>query len=154
MSGFEALGMASGVLQVIAFAASTANLCKAVYDGASTADEEIRQNALSMRNAADNMRTYSRGMAPSPSFGALLDIVDKCYTTAEKLQSEVDSIKTLQGKGDLFRSARVALKSMRKKSTIEKLQRALGDYQTTMETHILLHIWLVLRYRVYLTLRD
>lgn len=141
MSGFEALGMASSVLQVISFAASTAKLCKAIYDGAPVG-VDVCQNASSMMHAAEEMKAYSRAMRPDMAgSNALLEISEKCHATAKKLQREVDGIQTHQGKRTLLSSARMAIKSLRKKDVIEQLQKTLEGYQATMETYILLHVW-------------
>lgn len=144
MSGFEALGMVSSVLQVISFAAQIAGLCKDIYAGRPTADDDVYRNATSMMDATAVMQSYCQCLGTSSADErSLADVAQKCNEVAQKLQKQVQDLASTKAGGNLSKSVGVALKSYFGKNKVESLEKALGDYRATMETHILVHIWSV-----------
>lgn len=64
MSGLEALSVASSILQVISFAREAAHICKAVYNDQPTDNDEIKERALSLKEAAETTTQVCRAYQP------------------------------------------------------------------------------------------
>lgn len=131
MSGFEASGVASAVLQVIAFASETASLCKAIYDGQETRNDNVAANASSMSKASEELRIY---LATLNGVQDLTDIATKCNSTADKLHEEAERVRRKYAQGNVLRATGAAFKTYWRQSKIQTLEKALQGYQQTMES--------------------
>lgn len=144
MSGVEVLALVTAVMTVIQFASETASMCKTIYDGKPTAASDVHTRATWMVDATGTMHSRRQAFRPlSPDERTLADIAKKCHHIATDLQKEVGDIETSQAKGDLIRAMRGAFKAYKGKSKVEKLERLLGDYETTIQTHLMVRLWSV-----------
>lgn len=140
MSGVEVLSVISAVMAVITFAAQTATVCKDIYDG--EADTDVHSRASSMMDATATLQAHCRTLIPlTPDEESLAAIARKCQVAATDLQKEVRAIETAQAKGNFIKSMRGALRSYTSKSKIEKLEKTLRGYETTMQTHLVVRLW-------------
>lgn len=141
MSGIEVLSLVTEVMTCITFAAETARVCKAIYDGRPTADADLSRKASALKDATIAMETHYRTFEPvSPDERRLADMAQKCHVAANDLQKEVTSIQPLDAKGNLFKSITGSVKSMLGKSKVEKLEQTLAQYETTLQTQILVRL--------------
>jgi hypothetical protein len=143
-TGLEALGAASAVLQVIAFASDLAVACKDAYDGATTPLEGLQRHAKEMAEAVDRVYTRCDDMVRSNSkFSApeLQNIAAKCRDAAKKLETEVQYVTSLQAKGNIAKSFHKAFRTSRHRTKIQDLEESLSKHQRLMELELTSHLW-------------
>lgn len=144
LTGFEALGAASAVLQVISFASDLAVACKNAYDGATTSQDDLQRYAVRMSEAVDCVHTRCEKMSNANSKFAspkLQTIAKECKDVADKLEAEVQYVTSLQAKGDIIKSLRKAFKVPRHQKKLQALQESLSMYQQLIKTELVSHIW-------------
>ncbi|KAF5721016.1 hypothetical protein FMUND_3919 [Fusarium mundagurra] len=104
LTGFEALGAASAVLQVISFATDVVVACKNAYDGATTSQDDLQRYAGQMSEAVGRVHTRCEQMSNTNSKFAspeLQNIAKECKDAAEKLKTEVSYVTNLQAEGNI-----------------------------------------------------
>ncbi|KAF5602080.1 uncharacterized protein FSUBG_7915 [Fusarium subglutinans] len=92
LTGFEALGAASAVLQVISFATDVVVACKNAYDGATTSQDDLQRYAGQMSEAVGRVHTRCEQMKNSNSrftSPELQNIAKECKDAADQLETEV-----------------------------------------------------------------
>lgn len=95
-----------------------------------------------MMDATTTMKTHCVTFVPSsPDERSLSDIAHKCHDVATDLQREVASIQTTGAQGHIFKAIKSSFKSMMGKSKVEKLEKDLREYESTMQTHLLVRLW-------------
>ncbi|EGU84489.1 hypothetical protein FOQG_17758 [Fusarium oxysporum f. sp. raphani 54005] len=142
-TGLEALGAASAVLQVIAFASDLAVACKDAYDGATTPLEGLQRHAKEMAEAVDRVYTRCDDMVRSNSkFSApeLQNIAAKCRDAAKKLETEVQYVTSMQAKGNIAKSFHKAFRISRHRTKIQDLEESLSKHQRLMELELTSHL--------------
>ncbi|KAM0490456.1 hypothetical protein ACHAP8_011559 [Fusarium lateritium] len=143
LTGFEALGAASAVLQVISFASDLAVACKNAYDGATTSQDDLQRYAGQMSEAVNRVHTRCEEMSKANSKFAspkLQNIAKECKDGAEKLKAEVQYVTKLQAKGDIVKSAHKAFRAWRHQKKLQALQESLAMYQQVIKTELLSHL--------------
>ncbi|KAM0080694.1 hypothetical protein ACKRZS_007163 [Fusarium odoratissimum] len=143
LTGFEALGAASAVLQVTSFASDLAVACKNAYDGATTSQDDLERYTGQMSEAVDCVHTRCEQMDISNSKFAspkLQNIAKECKDAAERLETEVQYVNSLQAKGDLVKSLRKAFRTSRHQKRLQALQESLAMYQQLMKTELTSHL--------------
>lgn len=143
-TGFEALGAASAILQVIQVAASLISNCKKVYDGKPTIDNDLELYAGRMSDATSSIRSRCKAMAearPSKYNERLDTLAKECLSVANELEAEVRSVTTIQKKGSLFRAVNAVLKASSQRKKIESLESTLSRCRAVMETEMMSHLW-------------
>ncbi|KAL6922925.1 hypothetical protein FSST1_000199 [Fusarium sambucinum] len=143
LTGFEALGAASAVLQVISFASDLAVACKNAYDGATTSQDDLQRYAGQMSEAVDRVHTRCEKMSNANSKFAspkLQNIAKECKDEAQKLEAEVQYVTKLQAKGDIVKSIRKAFRARKHQKKIHALQESLAMYQQVIKTELLSHL--------------
>ncbi|KAF7554276.1 hypothetical protein G7Z17_g3025 [Cylindrodendrum hubeiense] len=103
-TGFEALGAASAVLQVISFSCSVASLCYDIYDGKPTIEHGLEDYASRMIEAAGHVQTRCQMIShATDAEKRLAEIGLKCQSAAQALEKEVhtttDAIELKQRRG-------------------------------------------------------
>ncbi|KAF4445349.1 hypothetical protein F53441_10898 [Fusarium austroafricanum] len=87
------LGAASAVIQVIHFASNVASICKKVYDGEPTVDNELEECAKEMYAAAGLVRSRCWTLKicgqSSQTGKELLAMADRCQAFVRELQTEL-----------------------------------------------------------------
>ncbi|KAL7755250.1 hypothetical protein ACKLNR_015007 [Fusarium oxysporum f. sp. zingiberi] len=143
LTGFEALGAASAVLQVISFASDLAVACKNAYDGATTSQDDLQRYAGRMYEAVDCVHTRSEKMSNANSKFAspkLQTIAKECKDAAGKLEAEVQYVTSLEAKGDIVKSLRKAFRVSRHQKKLQALQESLSMYQQVIKTELVSHL--------------
>ncbi|KAF4946639.1 hypothetical protein FGADI_11028 [Fusarium gaditjirri] len=143
LTGFEALGAASAVLQVISFATDVAVACKDAYDGATTSQDDLQRYAGQMSEAVGRVHTRCEQMSNMNSKFAspkLQNITKECKDVAEKLEAEVQYVTGLQAKGNLVKSLRKAFRVSKYKKKIQALHESLSINQQVVITEITSHL--------------
>lgn len=142
MSGVEALGLASSLLQVIAFAGETAKLCKSIYDGKDVPTDELVSRSKSLMDICEDVR-IDKNLVPQKSDQdrELVQIAAECIQAAFKLESKLASIRKSRQRGRLLKSLHVSWKTIWHKKDIETLERSLEGYQKTLDTRFLSTLW-------------
>ncbi|EGU85092.1 hypothetical protein FOPG_12463 [Fusarium oxysporum f. sp. conglutinans race 2 54008] len=143
ITGFEALGAASAVLQVISFATDVTVACKVAYDGATTSQDDLQRYVGRMSEAVGRVHTRCEQMSNANSKFAspkLQNIAKECKDAADKLEAEVQYVTSLQAKGDLVKSLRKALRASRHQKKLQVLQQSLSMYRQVVKTELTSHL--------------
>lgn len=138
MSGAEIFALVTGVMTVISFAADTAKVCKALYDG--TADADLTDRTAPLRDACKEMQAHCDAVQPHTAEERdLVDLARKCELLSVDLLQQVDSMRVR--KKSVLATARAALKSFKGKSKIQKCEENLAKYQDVLKTTLLVRLW-------------
>ncbi|KAH7470156.1 hypothetical protein IWW34DRAFT_696049 [Fusarium oxysporum f. sp. albedinis] len=143
LTGFEALGAASAILQVISFATDVTLACKDAYDGATTSQDDLHRYAGQMSEAVACVHDRCEKMNNANSKLAnpkLRNIAKECKDAADKLEAEVQYVTSLQAKGDLVKSLRKAFRTSRHQKRLQVLQDSLAMYQQLIKTELTSHL--------------
>lgn len=144
LTGFEALGAASAVLQVISFATDVAVACKNAYDGATTSHDDLQRYAGQMSEAVGRVHNRCEQMNNANSKFAspkLQNIAKECKDVANTLEAEVQYVASMQAQGDILKSIRKTFRASRHRKRLHALQESLSKYQQVMEIELTSHLW-------------
>ncbi|RGP67467.1 hypothetical protein FLONG3_8488 [Fusarium longipes] len=142
MSGLEALGIASSILQVISFALETARLCKAVYNDEPTTNDEIEEQSVLLKEASELTFDVCRAYQPHTNDEKKLKgIAAQCNKTATELEDKLSDVMRHNSPGSTSKAVAVLLKTWKNKKNIERLEKRLDRYKNVMETHLLVAIF-------------
>ncbi|KAJ4264238.1 hypothetical protein NW762_005432 [Fusarium torreyae] len=134
-TGLEALGAASAVLSVIAFAGNIISLSYKIYDGRPTPQDELEGYAKQMRDAAEQVRTRNERVPQmTPAETKLSEVARECIEVAEKLEKETRIITNPAQRGKIFGSIRMGLRAEGRKTKIKELDESLKRCKQIMET--------------------
>jgi hypothetical protein len=99
-TGLEVLGAVSAVCALVSFTRETISVCKRVYNGESTADEDLKQHAEQMSEAIAWVQTRCMGIGSEPSDynSKFEDIVKGCRTAAAELITELGLVTSMNQK--------------------------------------------------------
>ncbi|EXA51388.1 hypothetical protein FOVG_00037 [Fusarium oxysporum f. sp. pisi HDV247] len=143
-TGLEALGAASAVVQLIAFAGSLASLSLKIYDGMPTPENELEEYSTKMMEAA--RRVQSRGnQVPQGTQGTqvgdkLSKVSQECIDAATELKRETQMLTKRYRKGKMFKAVYSALRAESHKTKLNQLNESLKRCKEVMETELLLRI--------------
>ncbi|KAF4969219.1 hypothetical protein FSARC_3522 [Fusarium sarcochroum] len=141
LTGFEALGAASAVLQVISFAGSIVPLCYNIYDGKPTQETELEEYAKRLIETAGRVQARSQVWPKiTPDEKSLAETAQKCVDAANDLKVETDYVTKLCQKGKLPKAIHAAFRSSRHRSKIERLKKVLQQCRQIMETELLFKV--------------
>lgn len=142
LTGFEALGVASAVLQVISFAGATASQCYRIYEGRPTSEDQLEEHTCQMMDAAQRAKVRHRAMHPETEDEKnLSEIAEKCIKAAGELQAETRLVTNLCHKGKFSKAFHATFRSGKNKSKIGRLEKTLDGYKQVMETQLMLKLW-------------
>ncbi|KAF5689862.1 hypothetical protein FDENT_4176 [Fusarium denticulatum] len=139
LTGFEALGAASAVLQVISFATDVVVACKIAYDGATTSQDDLQRYAGQMSEAVGRVHTRCESMNNANSKFAspeLQNIAKECKDAADKLNAEVQCVTSMQAQGDILKSIRKTFRASRHRKKLQALEQSLSKYRQVMEIEL------------------
>ncbi|KAJ4003866.1 hypothetical protein NW752_011994 [Fusarium irregulare] len=140
-TGFEALGAVSAVFQVISFSAEIIALCKKIYDGKPTANDDLESHATRMSEAIsrieDRCKALQTGQKSTEAEMKLNEIAKSCQLSAQELQTEVRFVTDMQRKGSMIKVFRSVLRASSHRKKIERLELALSRCRQVMETEML-----------------
>ncbi|PTB65045.1 hypothetical protein BBK36DRAFT_1088679, partial [Trichoderma citrinoviride] len=141
MSGLEALSLVCSIMQVISFTKEILTVCKDVYEGRSTADSQMEENATSIKALLDEMnRSAGSVRQRTKEEKELFATAQKCSKAAEELQKEIRQVTKYQKPGDYKRAAIAGYKFIFGKRKITGLYDQFCKHQKTLETHILVRL--------------
>ncbi|KAH7240047.1 uncharacterized protein BKA55DRAFT_596672 [Fusarium redolens] len=143
LTGFEALGAASAVLQVISFATDVAVALKNAYEGATASEDDLHRHAKEMSEAVERVNTRCGQMNnTNSSFNTpeLKNISQDCRVAAKKLETEVSYVTSLQARGDIVNAFRKAFRTSRRKKKLEDLEKTLFRYKQLIDIELKSHL--------------
>lgn len=143
-TGLEALGAASAVVQVIAFAGSLVSLSFKIYDGMPPNENELEEYSAKMMDAARRVQSRGTQVPQGTQVGDKLSKVSKeCIDAATELRKETQRLtKWYQNsKGKMFIAVYSAFRADRHRAKLNQLDKSLKMCKEVMETELLLKIW-------------
>ena len=141
MSGLEAFGLACNIIQIISFAHETVSLCQTIYNGRSPSTH-LKETAQSLADLSAQIHSDCQAIQPlNADERSLVDIANKCNIAARALEEETSFILQHQKKGNLVATFRVTVKTVWRRRRLDRQDKQLQSYRSTMETHLLARIW-------------
>ncbi|KAF9878479.1 hypothetical protein CkaCkLH20_03971 [Colletotrichum karsti] len=139
MSGLEGLGIACNVMAVITFALDTVKLCKGILD-TGNADPDLNENAKNTRQTSDILQTMLSQQRPKPTEAEarLRALAANCVECAKDVEKVVTDISPQ--KGGVFAAMKSTVKTMRRKSRLEKVKARLETSKTAMDSAVIVQI--------------
>ncbi|KAF5653389.1 hypothetical protein F25303_2379 [Fusarium sp. NRRL 25303] len=142
-TGLEALGAASAVVQLIAFAGSLVSLSFKIYDGIPTPENELEEYSNKMMEAARRVQSRGAEVPQGTQVGnKLSNVSQECIDTASKLKKEAQTLtkRYKNGKGKIFKAVYSAFRTESHKTKLNQLNESLKKCKELMETELLLKI--------------
>lgn len=135
MDPLSTLSLACNIVQIVDFSTKVVKACRKIYkDGSLSENDSIAEMAGHLANLQSDLDVPSQQVSAD-----LLDLSRKCSVTATEIIKELEDLKVKQpGKGLYLISS--TFKTLRKKSTIEKIWKRLGDYKSALDSHILIDL--------------
>jgi hypothetical protein len=142
LPGFEALGAASALLQVIFFAEGLVSQYRAVYNGTQTTDGDLGDRAKQMIDASARVQSHCKviGSPMNEVETKLCDVAGKCHAIAEDLASEVHTVTGIQSKGKMSKSILTVYRSLKRQKNLKLLEASLQKHKQLMETQLLFRL--------------
>lgn len=143
-TGLEALGAASAALQTISFASDLISICKKVYDGKPTPDDDLEGHVTHMSDSLNLLQARCQATAKiqlSKYDDQLVDVLEGCKAAARELQAEVRFVTSMNAQGSLLRALNAALRASSHRRKIERLEASLSRHREVMEVELLSHLW-------------
>ena len=142
MDPITGIGLAASVIQLLTFSIDAVKTCREVYQKGSVSDYSnldyttghLAGLTSSLQNSVQSSRTTSRALTREEK--DLVDLARECEDCAKKLQKELNKLQT-QSRASTLEAVRIAVRAIRKKSTIDKINQHLQAYQSTLETSLL-----------------
>ena len=142
MDPITGVGLAASVIQLLTFSIDAVKTCQELYQKGSVSDHSnldyttvhLASLTNSLQLSLKNSGTPSRVLTGEET--DLVNLARKCEECANKLQRELDHLKTQPGTSTL-KAARLAARAIWKKNTIDKINQQLQAYKSTLETSLL-----------------
>ncbi|KAM0345605.1 hypothetical protein ACHAPU_006258 [Fusarium lateritium] len=141
-TGLEVLGVVSAVCQLISFAGESVSLCKKVYNGILTPDDDLKNHAQQMSDAMSRVeaRNMNIGSQPSDYNSKFESIVKGCKAAAASLEEELQLVTGMNKKNKMIKALHATLRASSHRKKIERLEASLSGYRHLMETEMLSHL--------------
>ncbi|KAL6895259.1 hypothetical protein HDV57DRAFT_506823 [Trichoderma longibrachiatum] len=141
MSGLEALSLVCSIMQVISFTKEVLTVCKDVYEGRTTADSQMGQDAATIKELLDEMnRTAGSARQQTKEERELHAIAQMCSKAAEELEFGIQRVTKNQKPGSPMGALRAGIRSFSGKRKITSLYDQFCKHQKSLETHILVRL--------------
>jgi len=144
MDPITAFSLACGVIQVIDFSAKVLSQCREIYKNGSLSENEsiesMTEHLTTLR--ADLQPTASSTGAQTAGDKDLIQLSKQCSDMAKELVAEQQPVKA-GSIGSRWKAVSVTFRSLKKKSTIERMQRQLDEYRKILDTKVLADLRLV-----------
>ena len=143
MDPITGIGLAASVIQLVTFGISAAQTCKTIYEQGVLDDNsqvEYVANHLGSLTASIQQplqKPTSRSLGLSKEEKELVDLSQKCQSCALKLQHELQKLQVPKSRASIVLAASKTARALWKKNSIEKIQRELESYRSTLETSLL-----------------
>jgi hypothetical protein len=128
MEAAAAVGVAAAAVQFLDFSVKTLALCREIRDsstGSTKTNDELTKSIKKLTAMQKDLR--QSGSTPSSTYRQLIRAVQDCSTVASELLKLLEDIREAAKKS--LGTMRSALKAMKERKTIEKLQARLTDCQ-------------------------
>jgi hypothetical protein len=134
MEVIAVISLVGNIIQFIDFSSNLVSKTAQLYQSnkgalAENIDAETATNHLLLLNKK------LKDSATAIGDGALQNLCKSCSTTAEELLATLDKVK-LKGKQHTWESIRTALRIMRSKEEINKLERQLERFRQELNLHV------------------
>ena len=143
MDAIAAFSLACNVVQVVNFSMDVVSICRELYRGGSLSKydhlEDMTNHIIGLRDALDSPTAQGNQNLGECQDKALLDLAEKCSTTATELFAELQKLKI----NDSPRKRQVITKSARSlwnQRSIDKIQIRLDEYRKILDSRILIGI--------------
>jgi len=144
MDPLTAFSLACGVIQAIDFSTKVLSQCREIYKNGSLSENE------SIESMAEHLTTLGADLQPNTSSTGtqtagdkdLIQLSIKCSEMAKELVAELQSIKA-GSTSSKWKAVSATLRNLKKKSTIEGMQRQLDGYRNILDTKVLADLRLV-----------
>lgn len=135
MEPLSVFSLVCGVIQIVDFSTKVVQKCRELYrDGALPENEEIETMASHLTDLRTNLKLPSLRKCDE-----LVDLAAKCSDTAQELIVEVQNLK-INGTHTIRQAISKTIKTMRKKSAIDEIQRRLEKYRKLLDSRILVDL--------------
>ena len=142
MDPITGIGLAASVIQLVTFGISAAKTCREMYEQGVLGDysqvdyvaKHFASLTVSMQQSLRNSNTQS--LVLSKEEQELVDLSRRCEDCALKLQHETARLQT-KPRTSIVLAASKAARALWKKNSIEKIQRELESYRSTLEMSLL-----------------
>lgn len=144
MEPIAAFSLACGVIQVIDFSTKVLSQFREIYKNGSLSENET------IESMAECLTTLRADLQPStPSTGTqtagdkdLIQLSTKCSNMAKGLVAELQSLK-VGSTGSRWEAMSVTFRNLKKKGTIDRMQKRLDECRKTLDTKVLADLRLV-----------
>ena len=143
MDAIAAFSLACNVVQVVNFSMDVVSICRELYRGGSLSKydhlEDMTNHLIGLRDALDSPTAQGNQNLRECQDKALLDLAEKCSTTATELFAELQKLKI----NDSPRKRQVITKSatsLWNQRSIDKIQIRLDEYRKILDSRILIGI--------------
>ncbi|PVH96950.1 hypothetical protein DM02DRAFT_101777 [Periconia macrospinosa] len=140
-TGLEIFGVACNVMQTISFACSLVDIYNKIHAGGSTSPE-IETHGIELARATGDLQGHLRRLQSRPLHKddqEIESVASEVFKTATDLQRELAKYGK-DTSGFAKSSALKTVKFLFRKSKVEKLNERLKNYQSIMETRILIKL--------------
>ena len=143
MDAIAAFSLACNVVQVVNLSMDVVSICRELYRGGSLSKydhlEHMANHLIDLRTALDSPTAQGNQNLGQCQDQVLLDLAEKCSTTAKELSGELQKLK-INGPHNKRQVIRKSAKSLWKKNSIERIQTRLDEYQKILNSRILIGI--------------
>ena len=143
MDPITGIGLAASVIQLVTFGISAAKTCKEIYEQGVLGDHsqveyvanQLAGLTVSIQQSLRSSNTQS--LVLSKEERELVDLSRRCEDCALKLQHELQRLQTSKPRNSVVLAAKKAARALRKKNSIEQIQKQLESYRSTLEISLL-----------------
>jgi hypothetical protein len=142
MEGLAAFSLACNIIQVVDFASKAVSVIYKTYKtGATEENISLEHTSKHLLGLSKNLSTSLNCGQGQPSIASaefeLQILASECVKIAEKLQDELNYLKSKGGRRERLRKSWYAI---RKKDDIKMLEKSLHDQETLLNTGLLLRV--------------
>lgn len=144
MDPITAFSLAVGVIQVIDFSTKTLSQFREIYKNGSLSEHE------SIESMTEHLTTLRADLQPSTAATGiqtagdkdLTQLSTKCSDMAKELAAELQSLK-VGSTGSRWKAVTVTFRSLKKKGTVDRMEKRLDECRRILDTKILADLRLV-----------
>lgn len=142
MDPITGIGLAASVIQLVSFGIGAAKTCREIFEhGVSDDHSQVDYVAthlghltVSIRQSLQNPVTQSLRLSNEER--ELVDLSWRCQQCGDELQTELKRLRT-KPRTSIVSAASKAARALWKKNSIEKIQKQLESYRSTLEISLL-----------------
>lgn len=144
MDPITGIGLAASVIQLVSFGIDAAKTCREIYENGVLDDHsqvdyyaaQLSTLTMSIRQSLQNSNTQSLVLSPEET--ELVDLSQRCQGCALQLQQEIQKLGVqTKPRSSIVLAASKAARALWKKNSIERIQKQLENYRSTLEISLL-----------------